>query len=82
MELKNTDDILESFYGFARKEKETKIKCLVEEEKLKKDSTRFIKKAISKGYVEYAGDELDSIIPPTLRRHGAIEKKKVKTHSL
>ena len=75
-ELKNTDDILESFYKFARKEKDTKIKGLVEEEKLKEDSNRFIEKAISKGYVEYAGDELDRIIPPTSRRQGAREKKK------
>jgi len=75
-ELKNTDDILESFYKFARKEKETNIKRLIEEEKLKDDSTRFIEKAISKGYVEYAGDELDRIIPPTSRRGGARERKK------
>ena len=27
-------------------------------------------------YVEYAGDELDRIIPPTSRRQGAREKKK------
>lgn len=75
-ELKNTDDILESFYSFAKKEKENKIISLVEEEKLKEDSKRFIEKAISKGYVEYAGDELDRIIPPTSRRQGAREKKK------
>lgn len=75
-ELKNTDDILESFYGFAKREKETKIKHLVEEEKLKEDSKRFIEKAIGKGYVEYAGDELDRIIPPTSRRGGGREKKK------
>lgn len=59
-----------------RKEKNTKIKELIEGEKLKEDSTRFIEKAISKGYVEYAGEDLDRIIPPTSRRHGAREKKK------
>ena len=75
-ELKNTDDILESFYKFARKEKTAKIRGLIEEEMLKEDSNRFIEKAISKGYVEYAGDELDRIIPPTSRRQGAREKKK------
>ena len=75
-DFKNTDDTLESFYKFARKEKEIKIKELLEEEKLKEDSKRFIEKAISKGYVEYAGDELDRIIPPTSRRQGAREKKK------
>ena len=75
-ELKNTDDILESFYSFAKKEKENNIISLVEEENLKEDSKRFIEKAISKGYVEYAGDELDSIIPPTSRRQGEREKKK------
>ncbi|VFB15595.1 Type I restriction enzyme EcoR124II R protein [Urinicoccus massiliensis] len=75
-ELKNTDDILESFYKFARREKEAKIQILVDEEKLKDDSKRFIERAISKGYVDYAGDELDRILPPTSRRQGAREKKK------
>lgn len=75
-DLKNTDDILEAFYGFAKREKENHIISLVKEEQLKEDSKRFIEKAISKGYVEYAGDELDRIIPPTSRRSGAREKKK------
>ena len=75
-DLRTTDDILESFYSFAKKEKMNKINCLVEEEKLKENSKYFIEKAIGKGYVEYAGDELDSIIPATSRRHGAREKKK------
>ena len=75
-ELRTTDDILELFYSFAKKEKMNKINCLVEEEKLKENSKYFIEKAIGKGYVEYAGDELDSIIPATSRRHGAREKKK------
>lgn len=75
-DLKNTDDILTSFYTFARKEKDSKIQGLIEDEKLKEDSTRFIEKAITKGYVDYAGDELDSIMPPISRRQGAREKKK------
>lgn len=75
-DLKNTDDILTSFYTFARKEKDSKIQGLIEDEKLKEDSTRFIEKAITKGYVDYAGDELDSIMPAISRRQGAREKKK------
>ena len=75
-ELKNTDDILENFYNFARKEKENKIKTLIQEENLREAARRFIEKAIDRGYVEYAGDELDSFIPPTSRRHGARDKKK------
>lgn len=75
-ELKNSDDILEAFYGFAKKEKERNIIFLIEEENLKEGSKRFIEKAISKGFVEYAGDELDRIIPPVSRRHGARDKKK------
>lgn len=74
--LKDTDDILESFYSFAKKEKNKKIKELVEEENLRDDSKRFIERSINKGYVEYIGDDLDRIIPPTSRRHGAREKKK------
>lgn len=75
-ELKNSNDILDSFYTYAKKEKETKIGILVEEENLKEDSKRFIEKSIQKGYVEYAGAELDSILPPTSRRQGAREAKK------
>ena len=75
-ELKNTDDILESFYSFAKKEKENTVNKLIEDERLKENSKRFINRAINKGYVEYAGDELDQIIPPTSRRQGAREKKK------
>ena len=74
--LKDTDDILESFYSFAKKEKNKKINELVEEENLRDDSKRFIERSINKGYVEYIGDDLDRIIPPTSRRHGAREKKK------
>ena len=36
-----------------------------------------IEKAVAKGYVDYAGDELDSIIPPTSGRQGAREKMDV-----
>ena len=75
-ELKNTDDILESFYNFARKEKDKEIESLQNEEDLRENSKRFIEKSISKGYVEYVGDELDRIIPPTSRRKGQREKKK------
>ncbi|CDZ74530.1 Type I restriction and modification enzyme [Peptoniphilus sp. ING2-D1G] len=75
-ELKTNDDILEAFYSFAKKEKENEIASLIKEERLKKDSQRFIERAIGKGYVEYAGDELDGIIPPTSRRQGARERKK------
>ena len=75
-ELKNTDDILESFYNFARKEKDREIESLQNEENLRENSRRFIEKSISKGYVEYVGDELDKIIPPTSRRRGQREKKK------
>lgn len=48
-ELQNTDDILESFYRFARKEKQANIDELIENENLKEDAVRFIEKAISKG---------------------------------
>lgn len=58
------------------KVKENQIDIVIKEEKLREDSKRFIEKAIGKGYMEYADDELDRIIPPTSRRHGEREKKK------
>ena len=52
------------------------LKELIENESLKKDSERFIEKSINKGFVDYAGAELDSILPPTSRSKGAREAKK------
>ena len=75
-EIKNSGDILESFYKYANEEKKIKIDELIEKENLKKDSERFIEKSINKGFVDYAGAELDSILPPTSRRKGAREAKK------
>lgn len=75
-ELKTNDDIVESFYEFARKEKAKNVDELISEERLNNDAKRFIEKSIAKGYVDYAGDELDSILPPTSRRGGLREKKK------
>ena len=75
-EIKNSGDILESFYKYANEEKKIKIDELIENEGLKKDSERFIEKSINKGFVDYAGAELDSILPPTSRRKGAREAKK------
>ena len=75
-EIKNSGDILESFYKYANEEKKIKIDELIENESLKKASERFIEKSINKGFVDYAGAELDSILPPTSRRKGAREAKK------
>jgi len=75
-ELKNSSDILESFYKYASEEKKIKIYELIENESLKKDSERFIERSINRGFVDYAGAELDSILPPTSRRKGAREAKK------
>lgn len=75
--LKNNGEILASFYKFAKIEKEIKIDKLIDEENLKdEEAKRFIEKSISKGFVEYAGTELDSSLPPISRRQGAREQKK------
>lgn len=74
--LKTTDDILEAFYTFAWAEKEKDIHQLVVDEQLKGTSKYFIERSIEKGFVEYAGDELDKILPLTSRRQGARERKK------
>ena len=74
--LKNNGEILDAFYKYAKEEKKQKIDELVKEENLKEDSRRFIEKSINKGFVDYAGSELDSILPPTSRRKGAREVKK------
>ncbi|GFH43069.1 hypothetical protein Hs30E_16200 [Lactococcus hodotermopsidis] len=74
--LTTTDAILAAFYSYANEQKEVQIKKLAEDENLKEESTRFIEKSISKGHVDSAGAELDSILPPTSRRRGARESKK------
>lgn len=70
------DIYLESLYEYARKEKSKNIDKLIDEEALADGAKYFIEKSLSKGYVEYAGDELDGILPPTSRRRGQREKKK------
>ncbi len=75
-DLKDNSEILESFYSYAKKQKEVKISELTDEEKLKDGSKRFIERSIEKGYADPAGAELDSILPATSRRHGEREKKK------
>ena len=74
--LKNNGEILDAFYKYTKEEKKEKIDELVKDENLKEDSRRFIEKSINKGFVDYAGSELDSILPPTSRRKGAREVKK------
>ena len=74
--LKNNGEILDAFYKYAKEEKKEKIDELVKDENLKEDSRRFIEKSINKGFVDYAGSELDSILPPISRRKGAREAKK------
>ena len=74
--LKNNGEILDAFYKYAKEKKKEKIDELVKDENLKEDSRRFIEKSINKGFVDYAGSELDSILPPTSRRKGAREVKK------
>ena len=75
-ELKNANDILESFYKFARKKKREEIKTVINDEKLKDGAERFIKNSISKGYTNLAGGDLDRLLPPVSRRGGLRKKKK------
>ncbi len=74
--LKSNEEILESFYKYAKEQKDIKIDEISEEEKLSSDSRRFIEKSIEKGFVDQAGGVLDSLLPPTSRRKGAREAKK------
>lgn len=74
--LKSKDEILNSFYEYAREEREIEIEKLIEEEKLKENSKRFIEKSIEKRYISMVGDELDKLLPPISRRQGAREQKK------
>lgn len=74
--LKSNEDILASFYEYAKEQKEKKIAEIYKEENLKDDSRRFVKRSIEKGFVDQAGGELDELITNTSRRGGAREKKK------
>lgn len=70
------EDILESFYEYAKIEKEQKINELIHEENLKEQSKKFIEKSISRGYVTQGGTELDDALQGVGRRGGAREAKK------
>ena len=82
--LKKIEDLTVTIVGlgvigaaFAQSFREIGIKRIygidIDEETLKKAEGKNI---INKGFVDYAGAELDSILPPTSRRKGAREAKK------
>lgn len=74
--LCRVEDILSAFYTFAKAEKEKEIHALIEAESLRDNSKGFIERAIDKGYVEYAGDEVDRMMPALSRRAGVRQRKK------
>lgn len=74
--LNNKDEILDSFYTFAKDRKAKSIKSLIEEEKLEDGAKRFIEKSIKRGYSEYGGEELNNILPKKVSRRGGMRKKK------
>ena len=74
--LKDHDEIINAFYAYGKERKAVAIRELAESENLVKDYQLFIDRSIQRGYAENSGADLDSIIPPTSRRHGARERKK------
>lgn len=74
--LTKPDEVLTAFYDYAKAQKQARIDSLFLEEKLKGDGKFFIERSIENGFVSTEGAELDSILPPTSRRHGAREVKK------
>ncbi|MEX2804746.1 type I restriction endonuclease subunit R [Streptococcus sp. H31] len=74
--LQDEQTILESFYTYARQQKEVAIQTLAEKERLKGDYRHFIKQSLIRGYVPSGGTELNELMPPTSRRKGARERKK------
>lgn len=74
--LKNNDEITDSFYKFARGEKKKEINSLAEVENLKDGAHRFIENAIQKGQIENVGKELDDLLPPVSRIGGGRQAKK------
>lgn len=75
-DLKNNDEITDSFYKFARGEKKKEINSLTEVENLKDGAHRFIENAIQKGQIENVGKELDDLLPPVSRIGGGRQAKK------
>ena len=76
-QFENVEDILESFYAYAKVEREKKIDEVVSENNLNEDKARYyIKRSLSKGYATDEGMDLDNCITGVSRLGGAREKKK------
>lgn len=75
-DIRTNEDILESFYSFAREEKKSRIKKLAIDEKLTNSYEKYIERSIEKGYADSGGSDLDMILPPTTRMMGKRELKK------
>lgn len=77
-EYDSFEELMDSFYAYAKKKKDNSIKTLIDEEKLKDGAADFIEKSIARGNVSNSGTELNEILPPLSRRAGAKEQKKIK----
>lgn len=75
-EFDDYEQILSSFYSYAKVKKVEAINQIIEDEKLKDGANNFIEKSISRGSISIVGTELNDILPPLSRRAGAKEKKK------
>lgn len=75
-EFDSYEQILSSFYSYAKVKKVEAINQIIEDEKLKDGANGFIEKSISRGSISNVGTELNDILPPLSRRAGVKEKKK------
>lgn len=69
--LKTEDDVTETFYKFAKEEKDKAIKKVIEEENLNGKAESLIMEFIEKGEVSNIGTKLDGILPNISRRENA-----------
>lgn len=78
--INNSTDVNSDWQEFVRKQRETDIRALIGEEKLKPEATeKFVNNSFRDGVLKTNGTEIDNILPPISRFGGGARDRKKQT---
>ncbi len=75
--INEVEDVINEWHAYVAEQKERALDNIIAEENLKEQETKkFIERSFRDGYLKTIGTDIDRIMPPLSRFHGAREKKK------
>ena len=78
--INDVDDVMTEWHDFVAEQRESDLKTIIAEEKLKPEETRkFLDNSFREGEVKTVGTDIDKILPPVSRFGGGNRAKKKQT---